>query len=94
MRLVFLKNQDVLRFEGLPARSADGGYPLFHVTPFCDVLCSTCAREREKHHAGYAAPSPRELPCQSVVNWESLDLYCDDCGERIKSAYAEPEEEN
>jgi hypothetical protein len=26
------------------------------------------------------------------VNWEDSDLYCDETGERIPSAYAEPEE--
>ncbi len=27
------------------------------------------------------------------VNWENPDLYCDHTGERIASAYAEPEEQ-
>lgn len=92
MRLVFHKNPEVLRFKGLPMRYADGGYPVFHITPACDVLCPACARDREMHHAGDCAPSKRDLPSQSDVNWESTDLNCDDCGERIESAYAEPEE--
>lgn len=25
------------------------------------------------------------------VNWEDPDLYCGDCGQRIKSEYAEPD---
>lgn len=94
MQLAFTKNPNVRRdSKGRPATYAEC-YPVFHVTPDGDALCAACAKERETHHAGFAKPSRREMPEASDVNWENSELYCDDCGERIESAYAEPEEEN
>lgn len=53
-----------------------GCYPLFYVTKSV-CLCPACALSREAEvEAG-------------DCNWEDPDLTCDDCGERIESAYAE-----
>lgn len=87
MRLVTLKSQLVARDErGFPVAWASGGYPVYHVTPDANVLCPACARESERHGSD-------DPPEASDVNWEDPELYCDDCGERIESAYAEEDEE-
>lgn len=62
----------------LPAYAWPGGYPMYYVDLDCSVLCPACAN-------GDDAP-----PIISYdVNWEDGEMYCDDCGERIPSAYAE-----
>lgn len=54
-----------------------GVYPVFYVNKDGSVLCPACAqKERKSLVAGGA-------------NWEDPDLYCDECSNRIESAYAE-----
>lgn len=64
----------------LPAYAWPGGYPLYYLDKQGSTVCSKCAN-REVDQS------------QEVVawgtNWEDPDLYCDDCNERIESAYAE-----
>lgn len=55
-----------------------GCYPLFYIAPPDTVLCHECA----------AAEREGELTAE--VNWESPDLYCDECSCVIESAYGEP----
>lgn len=63
----------------LPAWAWPGGYPLYYLDEEDNVLCPKCANK-----TGY---------CADVVaynmNWEDGGLYCDDCSQRIESAYAE-----
>lgn len=62
-----------------PAREAyawPGGYPMYYQDEHDNVLCPKCAEDVEEELA-------------SDVNWEDPDLYCDECGERIESAYSE-----
>ena len=58
--------------------TAVGCYPLMYLTKTGDALCAECASE----DGTSATPE---------VNWEDRDLFCDACGARIESAYAEPE---
>jgi len=60
-----------------------GGYPLYYLTRDGDTVCSSCA-SREIDHSQAAIATD--------VNWEDPSLYCDDCNQRIASAYAEDEE--
>lgn len=70
-----------------------GCYPLFFLTSDGATLSHDAVR------ANYAAivQSIREnlddgwRVVAHDVNWEDPELYCDDTGERIESAYAEPE---
>jgi hypothetical protein len=59
-----------------------GGYPLFYVTKQNNCLCPDCATDNDQDYDPIAATD---------VNWEDPDLYCDECSNRIESAYAEPE---
>lgn len=60
-----------------------GCYPIFYVTNENNCLCPDCALALEKD------PDTIEHNAASDANWEDPDLYCDDCGSRIESAYAE-----
>ena len=59
-----------------------GGYPLFYVTKQNNCLCPDCASSNDQDYDPIAATD---------VNWEDPDLYCDECSNRIESAYAETE---
>lgn len=61
----------------LPAYAWPGGYPVFYQTRTGDTLCPGCAtNDIDNVVAG-------------GVNWEDPTLHCDECSERIESAYAE-----
>lgn len=56
-----------------------GGYPLYYLATDDSVLCPKCANDED------------ELPTAHGINYEDAALYCDECGQRIESAYAEDE---
>lgn len=66
----------------LPSYTIPGGYPMYYVDQFDWVLCPHCA-DQEQHKVGLVYS----------INWEDPFLYCDNCGSRIESAYAEDEYE-
>lgn len=73
-----------LSTDANPRRFTDiGCYPLFYLDSHDSVLCPRCAGTAEAEGEAMAACG---------INWEDPDLYCDECSERIESAYAEPEE--
>ncbi len=79
----------------LPAYVWPGGYPIFYLCADSGILCPTCAN---KESAVAEADSHADYPdydqwriVDADVNWEDSSLYCDNCSERIESAYAEPE---
>jgi hypothetical protein len=58
-----------------------GCYPVFYLDNSGHaVLCATCANADEDNG--------RE-PSAADINWEDPALLCDECSERIESAYAE-----
>jgi Fe2+ or Zn2+ uptake regulation protein len=63
----------------LPSYAFPGGYPLFYVDVENNVLCPDCAN-KEDYSAEVIAYD---------INYENPDLYCDDCGKTIESAYGE-----
>lgn len=67
-------------FQGQLRKYTDlGGYPLFYLTKRDCVLCPLCANEE------------KAVIVAADANWEDPELYCDECSERIESAYAEDE---
>ena len=74
----------VERFDdGKPRRfTSVGSYPIFYVTRRGQCLCPVCAGDEER--AEQNDPIVAQCP-----NWEDPAFYCDACGERIESAYAE-----
>ncbi len=57
-----------------------GCYPLFYIVEGWQPFCYECAEESEEEH-------------EAAVNWETPNLYCDECSEKIESAYGEPDTE-
>jgi len=64
-----------------------GGYPIYHLTHDGGVLCPGCANK----YGHSNDPDPSWRITDSDINWEDKNLLCDNCGERIESAYAEEE---
>jgi len=58
-------------------------------------LCKSCAQENRKQIFRSTGENDRDgwAAAGVDVNWEDAELYCDHCGDRIESAYAEPENE-
>ena len=79
----------------LPAYAWPGGYPLYYLCADGGILCPQCAnkesavREAEEH-PDYPDDDQWRIVAADV-NWEDSSLTCDHCGQRIESAYAEPE---
>ena len=83
------------RFEdGTVSRYASPGYyPIFYVTADYGVLCAACVEaEAEVIAEADATDDDQWRLIAAEANWEDPRLYCDHCGERIESAYAEPDE--
>ena len=64
-----------------------GGYPRYAITEDCAALCKhCCAAEKEAIRStdgedGWCVIS-------TAINWEDPELHCNNCGNRIESAYA------
>lgn len=68
-----------------------GGYPLFLLMSDGAALCCDCGK-KEYRQIVYSIRHNLQDGWQvngADVNWEDPELYCDHCGERIESAYAE-----
>ena len=62
-----------------------GCYPIFYVDgAHACVLCPQCVEKEE-----IDGRLPDDI--SEAVNWEDPHLYCDECSNRIESAYAEEE---
>ncbi len=69
---------EVMTDGSLPRYSSIGTYPLFYLTMEGETLCAECANTRD-----------REGIDGQEANYENPSLYCDECCDRIESAYAE-----
>ena len=67
-----------------------GCYPLFGLFNDGGVCCHKCARA-ERSSIGTTTGTDGWALVAIDANWEDPALFCDHCGERIESAYAEPE---
>jgi len=72
-----------------------GGYPCYFVMADGEPLSFKAAKEnRRELLEALAHTADRHngwRPIGLEINWEEPDLYCAHSGERIESAYAEPE---
>ncbi len=64
----------------LPRYTSIGCYPILYLTHRDEILCCDCASEE-----GYEI-------AVAGINWENPHIYCDECSERIESAYADDDE--
>jgi hypothetical protein len=70
-----------------------GFYPTYFVTSDGAALCHRCAKDNGKAICDAIRDGLRDgwkVEAQDI-NYEDPALYCDHCGERIESAYAEDE---
>lgn len=77
-----------------------GCYPKFYLTAGGEVLSHEAVMSEARRYLRAAsgrfddASEARTHVLFVDVNWEDPELYCAETGERIPSAYAEPEENN
>jgi hypothetical protein len=63
-----------------------GGYPLFYLTADMGVLCPCCANENMR----LTLDGDDQWRIVAVeINYEDEDLMCDNCYQKIASAYGE-----
>ena len=67
-----------------------GGYPMFAITSDGAALCKHCCKN-ERSSIGFTYGTDGWNVVGLDINYEDPELYCDHCGDRIESAYAEPE---
>lgn len=60
--------------------SNTGGYPVLYLDQHDNVLCGNCANSPDDEYTIVSA---------AAVNYGDPCLHCDQCSERIESAYAE-----
>jgi len=79
-------NNNILRLSNGDVRShcSVGGYPLFYVTQYSEVLCPSCVQDdlercTDLYDGHYIVTHG--------ANFEDKHLYCDHCSERIEAAY-------
>lgn len=71
-----------------------GGYPCYLLMADGGVLSHQAAKDNFKTIAFEVITNDTRddwHPVSVEINWEDPDLYCDHTGQRIESAYAEPE---
>lgn len=74
-----------------------GGYPLYFFTSDSAALSFKAAQANAELIREAIADNDTRCGwhvCGMDVNWEDAQLYCDDTGERIESAYAEDDAED
>jgi hypothetical protein len=64
-----------------------GCAPMLYLDAKDNVLCPECAQEALED----VTDNPDDIPVMADINYEDPSLYCDECSERIESAYAEDE---
>lgn len=68
-----------------------GGYPLYFITSDGGTLSFASAKRNLRSILSSIRDGSNDGWCVVAceANWENPELYCDDSGERIESAYAE-----
>ena len=68
-----------------------GGYPMFALCQDGGALCHKCVKDNYRQiREEQNTPTGSGWEVTAVdVNWEDAALYCDHCGDRVESAYAE-----
>jgi len=79
----------------LPAYAWPGGYPIYYLCADNGVLCPQCANKESAVRDADEHPDYPDYDQWHIVagevNWEDASLTCDNCSQRIESAYAEQE---
>lgn len=70
--------------NSLPAYAWPGGYPIYYVTSYNNIVCPECANKMIKDEY--------EDITDYDINWEDNKMFCEG-GCKIESAYGEDNEE-
>jgi len=83
-----MMNVNDIRLENgtYPTYAWPGGYPLFYITKDGGVLCPKCVNENLELVEG---DDPQWRIVAYDINYEDTELYCDNCNEKIESAYGD-----
>jgi len=66
-----------------------GGYPVFYICADGGILCPECV-DSERELVDAADQSDKQwLIVAQEINYEDNSLFCDNCSNRIESAYAD-----
>ena len=68
-----------------------GGYPIYYITKDCGALCPKCCNDNKELLTD--PDDPQWFIIAADINYEDGSLYCDNCSQRIESAYCEDEED-
>lgn len=69
----------------LSAWAWPGGYPIYYIDGEGSALCVNCARKEEAEGVEYWGEE--KMPKSAEINYEDTELQCEQCYERIESAY-------
>lgn len=67
--------------------SSIGSYPIFYVSKDSAPMCGQCIQDNLDQCID--PDNPSWYVVAHDCNWEDPHLYCEHCGERIESAYAD-----
>ena len=77
----------------LPAYAWPGGYPIYYLCADGGILCPPCANKEPAVKEADEHPDYPDFDqwriVASDINWEDASLTCDNCSQRIESAYGE-----
>lgn len=75
----------------VPSFAWPGGYPVFYLTFDGATICPSCTNKELAQILESTLDDARDgwNVAGAEVNWENTSMYCDHCGSRIASAYAE-----
>lgn len=76
--------------DSLPAYAWPGGYPVYYITKDNSILCPDCANNERP--ADIDESDNQWFIIAADVNYDDSRLYCDHCGKRVESAYADEDE--
>jgi hypothetical protein len=85
------KTRNLIR-QAIQGYAWPGGYPLFLITEDGGALCPACVRAEVRTILTAIRDDDTRggwYPVAVDANWEDPELFCDHCGSRIGSAYAE-----
>lgn len=83
-----MDKSELLTVEDVVDCAWPGGYPVHYVVDDGGTLCPACVRD---NFALCLGSDGRDGWCITGrdINWETEDLYCDNCNKRIEPAYCE-----
>jgi len=68
-----------------------GCYPLYYLTKDCGVLCPDCVNNNNELVTD--PDDPQWYIVAFDINYENTSLHCENCGNRIESAYGDDDQE-